>query len=82
MANHCRRSKTRIQPNRSDATTATAVPIKIYAGQAVDAVDVSTPDTLVMEGSVRDSYTTLVIKTANKISFELGGLSLEKTVLR
>lgn len=60
--------------NRSDSATAIAVPIKNYAGQVVAAVNVSAPDTLMGEESVRKSLITLLTNTANKISSELGGL--------
>lgn len=59
--------------NRSDFATAIAVPIKNFAGQVVAAVNVSAPDTLMGEESVRESLTALLIKTANKITSELGG---------
>jgi len=64
--------------NRSDFATAIAVPIKNYAGQVVAAINVSAPDTLMGEESVRKSLTELLTKTADKISFELGGLDREK----
>jgi DNA-binding IclR family transcriptional regulator len=60
--------------NRSDSATAIAVPIKNYAGQVVAAVNVSAPDTLMGEESVRKSLITLLTNTANKISSELGGI--------
>lgn len=60
--------------NRSDFATAIAVPIKNYAGQVVAAVNVSAPDTLMGEESVRKSLTTLLINTAKRISSELGGI--------
>lgn len=61
--------------NRSDFATAIAVPVTNYAGQVVAAVNVSAPDTLMGEESVRTSLTKLLINTANKISAELGGLT-------
>jgi len=60
--------------NRSDSATAIAVPIKNYAGEVVAAVNISAPDTLMGEESVRKSLTTLLIKTADKISSEFGGI--------
>jgi IclR family pca regulon transcriptional regulator len=60
--------------NRSDSATAIAVPVKNYAGEVIAAVNISAPDTLMGEKSVRKSLTTLLIKTANRISAELGGL--------
>ncbi len=60
--------------NRSDSATAIAVPIKNYAGEVVAAVNISAPDTLMGEESVRKSLTTLLIKTADRISSELGGI--------
>lgn len=60
--------------NRSDFATAIAVPIKNFAGQVVAAVNVSAPDTLMGEESVRESLTAILIKTAYKITSELGGL--------
>ncbi len=60
--------------NHSDSATAIAVPVKNYAGEVVAAVNISAPDTLMGEESVRKSLTTLLIKTANRISSELGGL--------
>lgn len=62
--------------NRSDSATAISVPIKNFAGQVVAAVNVSAPDTLMGEDSVRKSLTTLLIKAADKISAELGGRTL------
>lgn len=59
--------------NRSDSATAISVPIKNYAGLVVAAVNVSAPDTLMGEESVRKSLTTLLLKAAEKISAELGG---------
>jgi len=60
--------------NRSDFATAISVPVKNYAGQVVAAVNVSAPETLMGEESVRKSLTKLLINTANKISFELGDI--------
>lgn len=65
--------------NRSDFATAIAVPVKNYAGQVVAAINVSAPDTLMGEESVRISLTELLTRTADKISFELGGLDRENT---
>jgi len=63
--------------NRSDFATAIAVPVRNYAGQVVAAINVSAPDTLMGEESVRRSLTDLLVKTADRISFELGGLDRE-----
>lgn len=60
--------------NHSDSATAIAVPVKNYAGEVVAAVNISAPDTLMGEESVRKSLTTLLIKAAHRISSELGGL--------
>ncbi len=60
--------------NRSDFATAIAVPISNYAGQVIAAINVSAPDTLMGEESVRKSLTTLLIKTARKITTEFGGV--------
>ena len=59
--------------NRSDFSTAIATPIKNFAGQVVAAINVSAPDNLMGDESVRDNLTALLRKTAARISDEVGG---------
>ena len=59
--------------NRSDFATAIAAPVFNYAGEVVAAINVSGPDTLMGEDSVRNTMTSLLLTTAERISAELGG---------
>jgi DNA-binding IclR family transcriptional regulator len=59
--------------NRSDFSTAIAVPITNYAGEVVAAINVSAPDTVMGDSSVRESLTVCLKATATNISRELGG---------
>lgn len=60
--------------NRSDFATAIAAPINNFADEVVAAINVSGPDTLMGQESVRRSMTSLLLETARKISAEVGGV--------
>ena len=59
--------------NRSDFSTAVAVPITNYAGEVVAAINVSAPDTVMTDSNARESLTACLKATATNISCELGG---------
>lgn len=59
--------------NRSDFATAIATPVHNYAGEVVASINISGPDTLMGEESVRNTMTSLLIETAARISAEVGG---------
>lgn len=61
--------------NRSDFATAIAAPVRNYAGEVVASINVSGPDTLMGEDSVRNTMTSLLIETAARISVEVGGVN-------
>lgn len=59
--------------NRSDFSTAVAVPITNYVGEVVAAINVSAPDTVMADSNVRESLTARLKARATTISRELGG---------
>lgn len=59
--------------NRSDFATAIAAPVQNFAGEVVAAINVSGPDTLLGEESVRNTLTSLLLTAAERISCEVGG---------
>lgn len=58
--------------NHSDNATAIAVPLVNYAGEIVAAINVSGPDLLMKDKEINHVIKSQILKTADKISIELG----------
>ncbi len=65
--------------SRSDSATAIGVPLINYAGEYVAAINVSAPDTLMGNEEIRSSMISLLQKTAEEISQELGNPGVKTT---